>query len=100
MGMRVLFFDILAQLPMGNNATVGSLTELLGAADFVSLHVPETAQTKNMIGEAELRAMRKGSYLLSASRGSVVVIPALAAALRAGRLAGAAIDVYPEEPES
>lgn len=100
LGMRVLFYDNASKLPMGNNASVASLDELLGRAEFVSLHVPETPQTKNMIGAAELAQMRPGSYLLNASRGSVVVIEALAEALRSGHLAGAAIDVYPEEPES
>jgi D-3-phosphoglycerate dehydrogenase len=99
LGMRVLFHDHTAKLPMGNNAAVATLAELLSRADFVSLHVPETPQTKNMIGAAELALMRPGSYLLNASRGTVVVIPALAAALAQGRLAGAAIDVYPQEPE-
>ena len=99
MGMRVLFYDHLAKLPMGNNTAVASLSELLGGADFVSLHVPETPQTRNMIGAAEIAAMRPGSYLLNASRGSVVVLEALADALRSGQLAGAAVDVYPEEPE-
>ena len=73
---------------------------MLEQADFVSLHVPETAATKNMIGAPELARMKKGSYLLNASRGTVVVIPALAEALKSGHLAGAAIDVYPEEPEA
>jgi D-3-phosphoglycerate dehydrogenase len=100
LGMRVLFYDHAAKLPMGNNAAAASLSDLLARADFVSLHVPETPETKNMIGEAELTAMRPGSYLLNASRGTVVVIPALAAALKSGHLAGAAVDVYPEEPES
>jgi D-3-phosphoglycerate dehydrogenase len=100
LGMRVLFYDHTPKLPMGNNVAVGSLTELLARADIVSLHVPETIQTKNMIGAAEIARMRKGSYLLNASRGTVVVIAALADALRSGHLAGAAVDVYPEEPES
>jgi D-3-phosphoglycerate dehydrogenase len=100
MGMRVVFYDHQAKLPMGNNVSVGSLAELLGGADFVTLHVPETPQTKDMIGAAELARMRRGSYLINASRGTVVVIDALADALRSGHLAGAAIDVYPEEPES
>jgi D-3-phosphoglycerate dehydrogenase len=99
-GMRVLFYDHTSKLPMGNNVSSASLAELLGAADFVSLHVPETPQTKNMIGAAELALMKKGSYLLNASRGTVVVIEALADALKEKRLAGAAIDVYPEEPEA
>jgi D-3-phosphoglycerate dehydrogenase len=100
MGMRVLFHDIAARLPMGNNASVPSLAELLGAADFVSLHVPETRETREMMGAAELAKMKPGSYLLNASRGTVVVIPALVEALKKGHLAGAAVDVYPEEPES
>ncbi|MDI1432539.1 MULTISPECIES: phosphoglycerate dehydrogenase [Polyangium] len=99
-GMRVLYHDIAARLPMGNNRSVPSLAALLAEADFVSLHVPETPETRNMIGAAELAKMRKGSYLLNASRGTVVDIPALVAALKSGHLAGAAIDVYPEEPES
>ena len=99
-GMHVLFHDVMSKLPMGNNVAASSLGEVLERADFVSLHVPETAATKNMIGAPELARMKKGSYLLNASRGSVVVIPALAEALRSGQLAGAAIDVYPEEPEA
>lgn len=99
LGMNVIFYDRVAKLPMGNNRAVASLGELLGNSDFVTLHVPETPQTKNMIGEAELAQMKKGSYLLNASRGTVVVIPALAEALKKGHLAGAAVDVYPEEPE-
>src|SRR4051812_36029907 len=99
-GMHVMFYDIVAQLPMGNNVAAASLQEVLERADFVSLHVPETPQTKNMIGPAEIARMKKGSYLLNASRGTVVVIPALAEALKSGHLAGAAVDVYPEEPEA
>jgi D-3-phosphoglycerate dehydrogenase len=85
---------------MGNNAPVASLAELLGAADFVTLHVPDAPQTRRMIDAAELAKMRQGSYLLNASRGSVVVLPALAEAIKSGRLAGAAIDVHPDEPEA
>lgn len=99
-GMRVVFFDIATRLPMGNNRTCSSLDELLEHSDFVTLHVPETAQTMNMIGEAQLKKMKKGAFLLNASRGTVVVIPALAQAIREGHLGGAAVDVYPEEPES
>jgi D-3-phosphoglycerate dehydrogenase / 2-oxoglutarate reductase len=97
--MRVLYYDIASKLPVGNVRAVPSLGELLASSDYVTLHVPETPQTQNMIGAAELARMRTGSYLLNASRGTVVVIDALAAAIRDGRLAGAAIDVYPEEPE-
>jgi D-3-phosphoglycerate dehydrogenase len=99
MGMRVLFFDIKNKLPMGNNRPVGSLDELLAASDFVTLHVPETPDTRNMIRDVQLARMRQGAHLLNLSRGTVVDLDALAAALRAGRLGGAAIDVYPEEPE-
>jgi len=100
LGMSVIFYDITAKLPMGNNRSVATLDELLAESDFVSLHVPATPSTKNMIGERELLLMRKGSYLLNASRGSVVDIPALAKALSSGHLGGAAIDVFPKEPES
>ncbi len=100
MGMRVVFYDIAARLPMGNNRPAPSLAALLGESHFVTLHVPETAQTKDMIGSAELAMMKRGSYLLNASRGTVVVIPALADAIRGGHLAGAAVDVFPEEPEA
>jgi D-3-phosphoglycerate dehydrogenase len=100
MGLRVVFFDVVAKLPMGNNRATKTLEELLGQSDFVTLHVPETAQTRMMIGPGELAAMRKGAYLLNASRGTVVDIGALAAALKSEHLAGASIDVFPEEPET
>ncbi len=100
LGMRVIYFDIVGKLPMGNNRATPTLGALLEEADFVSLHVPETADTKEMIGAPELERMRKGAYLLNASRGSVVVIPALVEALRSDHLGGAAIDVFPEEPEA
>ncbi|MEZ4312014.1 MAG: phosphoglycerate dehydrogenase [Polyangiaceae bacterium] len=100
LGMRVLFHDVAAKLPMGNNRSVPALGDLLAQSDFVSLHVPETPETKDLIGANELAKMRRGAYLINASRGTVVVIPALAEALRSGHLAGAAIDVYPTEPES
>jgi D-3-phosphoglycerate dehydrogenase / 2-oxoglutarate reductase len=99
-GMRVVFYDIAAKLPMGNNRSTGSLDEVLGEADFVTLHVPETPQTKNMIGHAELARMKKSACLLNASRGTVVDIDALAAALKSGHIGGAAVDVYPSEPEA
>jgi D-3-phosphoglycerate dehydrogenase / 2-oxoglutarate reductase len=98
-GMRVVFFDIAARLPMGNNHATKTLDEMLGQSDFVTLHVPETPQTRGMFGAREIEAMRAGSYLLNASRGTVVDIAALAAALESHHLAGAAIDVFPEEPE-
>ncbi|MBK8258344.1 MAG: phosphoglycerate dehydrogenase [Polyangiaceae bacterium] len=100
LGMRVIFYDIAAKLPMGNNKSVASLNDLLSQSQFVSLHVPETPETKNMIGAAQLAAMPKGSYLINASRGTVVDVAALATALASGHLAGAAVDVYPSEPEA
>jgi D-3-phosphoglycerate dehydrogenase len=100
LGMRVVFHDVAAKLSMGNNRSVASLEELLSQSHFVSLHVPETPDTRGMIGAAEIARMPRGSYLVNASRGSVVVIDALADALRSGHLAGAAVDVYPSEPES
>jgi D-3-phosphoglycerate dehydrogenase / 2-oxoglutarate reductase len=99
-GMRVVFYDIATKLPMGNNRPCGTLHELLAASDFVTLHVPATTQTHRMIGPEEIARMKRGAYLLNASRGTVVQIPALAAALKGGRLAGAAVDVYPDEPET
>lgn len=98
-GMRVVFYDVMAKLPMGNNRAMAKLEDVLELADFVTLHVPETPQTKGMIGPAELARMKPGACLLNASRGSVVVIEALADALARGHVGGAAVDVYPEEPE-
>ncbi len=99
LGMKVIYFDILPKLPLSNAKPCSSLTELLKNADFVALHVPATPQTHNMIAHAELKSMKKGSFLLNASRGTVVDIQALANSLKEKHLAGAAIDVYPEEPE-
>jgi D-3-phosphoglycerate dehydrogenase / 2-oxoglutarate reductase len=99
-GMRVVFFDTMAKLPMGNNRAMSRLEDVLEVADFVTLHVPETPQTKNMIGPTELAKMKPGACLLNASRGTVVQIEALAEAIRSGHVGGAAVDVYPKEPES
>lgn len=99
-GMRVIFFDSAARLPMGNNRSCASMDALLSEADFVTLHVPETPQTANLIGAAEIAKMKRGSYLLNLSRGTVVVIQALADAITSGQIAGAAVDVYPDEPET
>mmetsp|Transcript_51860 Transcript_51860/g.133702 ORF Transcript_51860/g.133702 Transcript_51860/m.133702 type:complete len:420 (+) Transcript_51860:85-1344(+) len=98
MGMKVIYYDVIPKLAMGNATQVGSLEELLATSDFVSLHVPNLPQTKNMIGEKEIGQMKKGSFLLNASRGNVVVIPALAAALKSGHLRGSYVDVFPLEP--
>ncbi|KAJ2298743.1 D-3-phosphoglycerate dehydrogenase 2 [Coemansia sp. RSA 2611] len=96
--MHVIWYDILPLMPIGMSTAIESLDELLAEADYVSCHVPETPETKNMIGERELALMKPGSYLINASRGTVVDIEALAAALKSGHLAGAAVDVYPSEP--
>jgi D-3-phosphoglycerate dehydrogenase len=98
MGMRVIYHDTLDKLPHGNAQPMATLATLLARADVVSLHVPETPATTNLIGAAELAAMKPGSYLLNNARGTVVDIEAAAAALRSGHLAGAAIDVFPVEP--
>ncbi len=100
LGMRVIFHDIVRKLPLGNAAPVDSLQELLEASDVVSLHVPDTAQTRGLIGAGELARMRAGCHLINASRGKVVEIPALASALERGHIAGAAVDVFPIEPAS
>ncbi|MBO4225080.1 phosphoglycerate dehydrogenase [Bradyrhizobium neotropicale] len=100
MGMRVIFFDQTDKLRHGNTEPVETLDELLAASDVVSLHVPETPATANMIGERELRQMRQGAYLINNSRGTVVDLDALARVLGEGWLAGAAVDVFPAEPAS
>jgi D-3-phosphoglycerate dehydrogenase len=99
LGMRVIFRDIEAKLPLGNAREVASLEELLSISDVVSLHVPETPQTQNLIGSTQLAAMKPGSHLINASRGTVVDIDALAIALESRHLHGAAIDVFPAEPQ-
>lgn len=99
LGMRVVFFDIEGKLPLGNARAVATLDELLAGSDVVSLHVPETPATQWMIGAAQLARMKPGSHLINASRGTVVDIEALAAALESKHLLGAAIDVFPVEPQ-
>ena len=98
MGMRVIFYDPTDKLNRGNVAPTESLADLLGQSDVVSLHVPETPQTKGMIGAGELRAMKPGAFFINNARGSVFDDEALAAALRDKHLAGAAVDVFPVEP--
>jgi D-3-phosphoglycerate dehydrogenase len=99
-GMRVEFYDIEDKLTLGNAQQVQNLTHLLQRADVISLHVPETPSTKNLIGMAELEVMKQGAILINASRGTVVDIDALAESLRDNKLSGAAIDVFPTEPKS
>ncbi|MCG8614529.1 MAG: phosphoglycerate dehydrogenase [Pseudomonadales bacterium] len=100
LGMEVYFCDIVTKLPLGNATQVASLDELLSIADIVSLHVPETGSTKEMMGEAQFAKMKEGSIFINAARGTVVDIDALAAVLESGKLLGAAIDVFPIEPKS
>ncbi len=98
MGMTVIYYDIVTLMAIGTARQVPTLEALLEEADFVSLHVPETAETQNMISTKHFERMKNGSYLINASRGTVVDIPALIKAMRAGKVAGAALDVYPNEP--
>jgi D-3-phosphoglycerate dehydrogenase len=100
LGMKVVFYDIVSKLPLGNARGGNSLNEVLRQSDFITLHVPATMQTDKMISTSQIAVMKKGAYLINASRGTVVDIPALAEGLRSGQLGGAAIDVYPEEPET
>jgi D-3-phosphoglycerate dehydrogenase len=100
LGMQVIYYDIEHKLPIGNAKPVNSFEEVLAQADVVSLHVPETPVTKNMIDRAAIESMRQGSLLINAARGTVVDIDALATALESGHLGGAAIDVFPVEPRS
>jgi D-3-phosphoglycerate dehydrogenase len=100
LGMKVVFYDIAKTLPLGNARQAASLGEVLKEADFLTLHVPDTPMTRNMIGYDQISIMRKGSFLLNLSRGTVVDVKALRQALVDGLLGGAAVDVYPEEPES
>ena len=100
MGMRVVFYDVVKKLPLGNAQPKTKLDDLLASADFVSLHVPETPETKNMISKDQLFKMKKGSFLINASRGTVVNIEDLVLALKENHIAGCAIDVFPIEPSS
>ncbi len=99
LGMQVLFHDIEAKLSLGNARAAADLDDLLSRSDVVTLHVPETPATRMMFGAAQIARMKPGAHLLNASRGSVVDIDALAAALQSGHLAGAAVDVFPVEPK-
>jgi D-3-phosphoglycerate dehydrogenase len=100
MGMVVRYFDLSDRLRRGNSESMASLGELLEISDYVTMHVPETASTHNMITEIELRRMKKGAIFINNSRGTVVDLDALAKVLKEGHLAGAAVDVFPKEPAS
>ncbi len=99
-GMKVIFFDIQTKLPLGNAQPADTYEEVLKNSDFISFHVPESPDTVNLLGAKEIAAMKKGSYVLNLSRGRVVDIDALTANLKSGHIAGAGIDVFPEEPKS
>ena len=99
-GLNVIFYDITKKLSLGNARQVESLDELLKESDFVSLHVPETIETKNMISKKQLSLMKASSYLINASRGSVVFIDDLVDVLKNKKISGCAIDVFPIEPAS
>ena len=98
MGMDVYYYDIEDKLALGNATKINTLEELLSISDVISLHVDDNSQNKNYIGEKEIALMKDGVHLVNLSRGFVVDIPALVAALKSGKIAGAAVDVYPEEP--
>jgi len=100
LGMRVYFYDIENKLSLGNATQVSSMAELLNQCDVISLHVPETADTKNMMGAEQFALMKPGAIFINAARGTVVDISALAAAIESKQLAGAAIDVFPTEPKT
>lgn len=100
LGMRVLFYDIETKLSLGNACPMLTLDSLLKTSDVVSLHVPETEQTRNLISARRLGVMKPGACLINASRGTVVDLDALATQLKEGHLNGAAIDVFPVEPKS
>lgn len=99
LGMKVRFYDTETKLPLGNASAAKSMKELVGQSDIVSLHVPETGQTKNLINKVLLKSFKKGAILINYARGEVVDLKALAAAIQEGNIGGAAIDVYPWEPE-
>ena len=98
LGMRVVFFDTARKLALGNAHSLANMDAVLAASDFVSLHVPDMASTRNLIGAAQLQNMKPGAMLVNNSRGKVVDLVALASALKSGHVGGAAVDVFPEEP--
>lgn len=99
LGMKVVFYDVLTKLPLGNATSVKTLKELVSVSDIITLHVPETPQTKQLISKAVLKQAKKGAILLNYARGEVVDLEALARAIEEGHIGGAGIDVFPVEPE-
>ena len=100
LGMKVIYFDVITKLPLGNARQVATMDELLQTADVVTLHVPELPSTKNMMKAAQFAKMKKGGVFINAARGTCVDIDDLAAAIESGHLNGAAIDVFPREPKA
>lgn len=100
LGMKILYYDIVTKLPLGNAQPTSSMQALLKESDFVTIHVPETPETINLIGEKELKIMKKGAQLINTSRGTVVCIKSLVQALDSEHLTGAALDVFPQEPKT
>lgn len=99
LGMKVLFYDIETKLPMGNARDAKSLKDLLGSSDVITLHVPETPQTKNLMNKANLKMVKQGAIIINYARGEVMDLEALRKCLESGQLRGAAVDVFPVEPE-
>jgi D-3-phosphoglycerate dehydrogenase len=99
LGMKVVFYDSITKLPLGNAESRKTIREVVSKADIITLHIPETQQTKNLINKNLLKQFKKGSILINFARGEVVDLDALTAALTSGHLSGAAIDVFPVEPE-
>ena len=100
MGMKVIYFDVVTKLPLGNARQVGSLDELLATADVVSLHVPDVPSTRNFFTKEQFAKMKPGSIFINAARGTCVIIEDLADAIKSGHVAGAAVDVFPKEPKA
>ena len=100
MGMKVIYFDVVTKLPLGNARQVGSLDELLATADVVSLHVPDVPSTRNFFTKEQFAKMKPGSIFINAARGTCVIIEDLADAIKSGHVSGAAVDVFPKEPKA
>jgi D-3-phosphoglycerate dehydrogenase / 2-oxoglutarate reductase len=99
LGMKVIFYDVETKLPLGNATDMRTLKEVLSKADVVTLHVPETPQTKNLINKSNLKYCKKGAIIINYARGEVMDLPALRKAIESKQIAGAAVDVFPVEPE-
>lgn len=99
LGMKVLFYDVETKLPLGNAADARTLKDLLSGSDVITLHVPETMQTKNLISKANIKHCKKGAVIINYARGEVIDLPVLRKAIESGHIGGAAVDVFPFEPE-